>query len=58
LTKRTYFALTGDKSKDDANEDDGAQEGEEGDGEHKKKPPNMHKILTKKLNKLCDKADE
>jgi chromatin structure-remodeling complex subunit RSC4 len=48
LTKRTFTALTGEKAKDD-----GEEEGE--DGEPKKKAPNMHKILTKKLTKLCDK---
>ena len=36
-----------------------ADDGEDGeDGEKKSKPPNLHKIIRKKLNKLLERKDE
>ena len=49
LVKRTYSAMTGEKHEDG---DDGE------DGEKKSKPPNLHKILRKKLNKLLEKKSD
>ena len=49
LVKRTYTAMTGEKHEDG---DDGE------DGEKKSKPPNLHKILRKKLNKLLEKKTD